>query len=207
MPESFSVFNFLYKICYYVSSSNFSITKYVLKSDFVFHKISEMIEIESREILEEEEVQQNVRHDSQMAFWIAFLQRYSATNQISSFKFFIYMILVIPSNTAGLERMFKKLKQLKSKVRNRLGEKKTKQLMMIMNFIDDINWDLRKIVEKFRDLMKWSDHNSEKYICCQYKNKYYTLHIMVFFLKIDKATSGTKRRDIVVYFIQKVKKH
>ena len=85
----------------------------MLKSDFVFHKISEMIEIESREILEEEEVQQNVRHDSQMAFWIAFLQRYSATNQISSFKFFIYMILVIPSNTAGLERMFKKLKQLK----------------------------------------------------------------------------------------------
>ena len=157
--------------------------------------------------LEEEEIIQNVRHDSQMAFWIAFLQRYSATNQISSFKFFIYMILVIPSNTAGLERMFKKLKQLKSKVRNRLGEKKTKQLMMIMNFIDDINWDLRKIVKKFRDLMKWSDHNSEKYICCQYKNKYYTLHIMVFFLKIDKATSGTKRRDIVVYLIQKVKKH
>ena len=46
--NSLVFFNFLHKICYYVSSSNFSITKYVLKSDFVFHKISEMIESESR---------------------------------------------------------------------------------------------------------------------------------------------------------------
>ncbi len=123
-------------------------------TDYVWNKISELMEEEIRgaDIEEEEtDAQQDVRVDSQMRFWIEFLNRYAPTNTISNFKFFVYLLLVIPSNTAGLERMFKNLKTMKSKIRNRLGEDRTRKLMMIMNFIDDVEFDLGEIAAKFKD--------------------------------------------------------
>ena len=40
---------------------------------------------------------------------------------------------------------------MKSKIRNRLGEDRTRKLLMIMNFIDDVEFDLREIAAKFKD--------------------------------------------------------
>ena len=90
---------------------------------------------------------------SQLAFWLSFLQCFSATGEIANFKHFINILLVIPSHTAGLERMFKNLKAMKSKARNRLSKKRTKKLMMIMNFIDEIEMDLEDFVRIYRSLV------------------------------------------------------
>ena len=137
-----------------VRKATIRVAKTSLKTDYVWNKISELMEEEIRgaDIEEEEtDAQQNVRVDSQMRFWIEFLNRYTPTNTISNFKFFVYLLLVIPSNTAGLEWMFKNLKRMKSKIRNRLGEDRTRKLMMIMNFIDDVEFDLGEIAAKFKD--------------------------------------------------------
>ena len=60
--------------------------------------------------------------------------------------------LVIPAHTAGLERMFKGLKQMKSKAQNRFGKARTKKLVMIMNFIDKLEIDLNEIVRIYKTL-------------------------------------------------------
>ena len=60
------------------------------------------------------------------------------------------MLPVILSDTEGLERMFKALKEMKTKSRNRLSDKRTKKLMMILNFIDDVKIDLDRIAEIFK---------------------------------------------------------
>ena len=78
------------------------------------------------EIAEDDKV--NVQ--SQLAFWLTFLQRFNGTGEISNFKYFVYILLVIPSHTAGLERMFKSLKEMKTKSRNRLSDKRTKKLRL-----------------------------------------------------------------------------
>ena len=102
---------------------------------------------EEFEIAEDDKV--NV--ESQLAFWLTFLQRFNGTGEISNFKYFVYILLVIPSHTAaGLERMFKSLKEMKTKSRNRLSDKTTKKLMMILHFIDDVKIDLDRIVEIFK---------------------------------------------------------
>ena len=109
-----------------------------------------MIEHDVKENPEEEfEVSDNhkVNVQSQLAFWLTFLQRFNGTGEIANFKYFIYILLVIPAHTAGLERMFKSLKEMKSKSRNRLSDERAKKLIMIMNFIDDIKVDLDKIAE------------------------------------------------------------
>ena len=85
-----------------------------------------MIEHDVKENPEEEfEVSDNdkVNVQSQLAFWLTFLQRFNGklTGEITNFKYFIYILLVIPAHTAGLERMFKSLKEMKSKSRNRLS--------------------------------------------------------------------------------------
>ena len=48
--------------------------------------------------------------------------------------------------------MFKGLKQMKSKARNRLSKSRTKKLIMIMNFIDEIEIDLNEIVKIYKTL-------------------------------------------------------
>ena len=126
-----------------------------LKHDYVWHKITEMIEHDVKNDPNEEyevDDSEKVNVCSQLAFWMSFLQNFSSTGEISSFKYFIYILLVIPAHTAGLERMFKNLKAMKSKARNRLSKKRTKKLMMIMNFIDDIEIDLDRIVQIYRSL-------------------------------------------------------
>ena len=127
------------------------VTRTSLREDFVFKKISEMIESEVRgkRLDEEDKVQSEIRLDSQMALWIAFLNRYA----ISNFKFFVYILLILPANTAGLERMFKSLKAMKSKIRNRMSKAITKKLIMILNFCEDIEFDLVQVAEKFKTLM------------------------------------------------------
>ena len=50
------------------------------------------------------------------------------------------------AHTSGVERLFKKLKQLKSKKRNTFANERTKMLMTIMNFADDITFDLDAIL-------------------------------------------------------------
>ena len=64
--------------------------------------------------------------------------------------FDLNLIQFNPSHTAGLERMFKSLKEMKTKSRNRLSDKRTKKLMMILNFIDDVKIDLDRIAEIFK---------------------------------------------------------
>ena len=71
---------------------------------------------------------------------------------VKNLKYFIYLLLVIPAHTAGLERMFKGLKQMKSKARNCLSKSRTKKLIMIMNFIDEIEIDLNEIVKIYKTL-------------------------------------------------------
>ena len=46
----------------------------------------------------------------------------------------------------------KNLKAMKSKARNRLSKKRTKKLIMIMTFIDDIDIDLDRIIQIYRSL-------------------------------------------------------
>ena len=41
---------------------------------------------------------------------------------------------------------------VKSKVRNRMGEIRTKKLITIMNFVDDVTIDLDRIVEIYKSL-------------------------------------------------------
>ena len=92
-----------------------------LKEDFVFKKIVEMIESELRgsRLEEEEKVQAEIQVDSQTAFWITFLKRCRATNTVTNFKFFLHILLVLPANFAGLERMFKSLKEIQSAKQNK----------------------------------------------------------------------------------------
>ena len=126
-----------------------------LKHDYVWHKITEMIEHDVKNDPNEEyevDDSEKVNVCSHLAFWMSFLQNVPSTGEISSFKYFIYILLVIPAHTAGLERMFKNLKAMKSKATNRLSKKRTKKLMMIMNFIDDIEIDLDRIVQIYRSL-------------------------------------------------------
>ena len=125
-----------------------------LKEDFVSKKIVEMIESELRgsRLEEEEKVQAEIQVDSQTAFWIAFLKRCKATNTITNFKFFLHILLVLPANFAGLERMFKSLKAMKSKVRNRMNDTTTKKLIMILKFCDEIEFDLTAAVKNFKKL-------------------------------------------------------
>ena len=121
-----------------------------LKHDYMWHKIIEMIEHDVKNDPNEEykiDDSKKVNVCSQLAFCMSFLQNFS-----SCFKYFIYILLVIPAHTAGLERMFKNLKAMKSKARNRLSKKRTKKLMMIMNLIDDIEIDLDRIVQIYRSL-------------------------------------------------------
>ena len=80
------------------------------------------------------------------------LQRYNSTGQIQNLKYFIFLLLVIPAHTAGLERTLKGLKQMKSKAQNRLGKARTKKLVMIMNFIDELEIDLNEIVRIYKTL-------------------------------------------------------
>ena len=86
------------------------------------NKISEMIEYDVLGDTDEEvdvPLDDKVNINSQLAFWIAVLQRYSTTGEAQNFKSFVYLLLVIPAHIAGLERMFKILKEMKSKARNR----------------------------------------------------------------------------------------
>ena len=94
-----------------------------------------------------------VNVQAQLAFWLTLLQRFNGTEEISNFKYFIYILLVIPSHTAGLERMFKALKTMKTKSRNQLSDKRTKKLVMILNFIDDVEIDLDRIAEIYKSLL------------------------------------------------------
>ena len=73
-----------------------------LKHDYVWHKITEMIEHDVKNDLNEEyEIDdwEKVNVCSQLAFWMSFLQNFSSTGEISSFKYFIYILLVIPAHT------------------------------------------------------------------------------------------------------------
>ena len=124
-----------------------------LKHDYVWNKINEMIEHDVKGSPDEEfEIAEDdkVNAQSQLAFWLTFLQRFNGTGEISNFKYFVYILLVIPSHTAGLERMFKSLKEMKTKSRNRLSDKRTKKLMMILNFIDDVKIDLDRIAQIYK---------------------------------------------------------
>ena len=101
-----------------------------LKHDYVWNKISELIEHDVLGDPDEEvdvPLDDKVNINSHLAFWIAVLQRYSATGEAQNFKYFVYLLLVIHAHTARLERMFKSLKEMKSKARNRLSKKKERR--------------------------------------------------------------------------------
>ena len=90
---------------------------------------------------EEERVQSKIRYDSHMALWITCLNRYryTTTNSISNFKFFLCILLILPDNTAGLVRMFINLKQWNAM------SNAAARLIMILNFCEEIEFDLVQV--------------------------------------------------------------
>ena len=62
----------------------------------------------------------------------------------------IEFLMIIPSSTAEVERFFKTLKAMKSKLRNRLSSLKLKKLFMIQHFLDLENYDLDRVFEIFK---------------------------------------------------------
>ena len=85
---------------------------------------------------------------SQMEIWAEALRAFGeACPDLSNV---IEFLMIIPSSTATVERFFKTLKAMKSKLRNRLSSIKLKKLFMIHHFLDLKNYDLDRVHEIFK---------------------------------------------------------